>query len=104
MNSMKLQEENETPKEQLALASKETLNARSELQHTQENMQREFASLWMAVQELNKLDAVKEQALADLVSDRDRTVRDRDMANKKLHELTVNYQSLHRELQVGNSS
>ena len=87
MNSMKLQEESESLKEQPALASKEALNARSELQHTQENMQREFASLWMAVQELNKLDAVKllrektsllNQAEADLRNQQfDSTTEDR---------------------------
>ena len=34
------------------------------------NAQGELASLWMAVQELNKLDAIKEKKLQELLADR----------------------------------
>ena len=63
-------------------------------------MQKEFASLWLTVQELNKLDASKEQALAGLVADRDAACKQRDAAEAELVELAQSYKQLQFELQV----
>ena len=95
-----VESENVQLKDRLAAAQSEASVAKADLLTTQENMQREFASLWMAVQELNKIDATKEQALADLISDRDRTAAERDKALQKLHEYSQQNKRLHSELQV----
>ena len=63
-----LREENVKLKEHLTASQEAEEKSKNELKVAQESMQREFASLWMAVQELNKLDAVKEKAMQDLVS------------------------------------
>jgi chromosome segregation ATPase len=95
-----IKEENESLKAQLAAALADAAVANAALEKSQENMQSEFSSLWVAVQELNKLDAVKEQALADLITDRDRILGERDSGHKKFNELSVKYASLQRDLEV----
>jgi hypothetical protein len=63
--------ENSRLSAELAQAQDEAKDARAQLLSSQSSMQKEFASLWMAVQELNKLDAVKEHALAQVVAEKD---------------------------------
>lgn len=87
-------------RDQLAAAQSDAASAKTELLNAQENMQKEFASLWMAVQELNKLDASKERALAELISDREHAVREKDAAVLELGEYKQKYRDLQSELQV----
>lgn len=83
-SKLSLQTENLRLQEALRAALQKCTAAEKALELSKEEMQKEFASLWLAVQELNALDAQKESALADLISDRDRVVRDRDAAIERL--------------------
>jgi chromosome segregation ATPase len=93
-------EENESLRSQLANALAEVAVANDSLEKSQENMQREFSSLWLAVQELNKLDSAKERALAELISDRDRLAGERDAGTKRFHDLSLKYTTLQHDLEV----
>ena len=83
-----------------SLMQKEVWSSKEELRVSREGMQGELASLWMAVQELNKLDAVKEKKMQELLCDRDAAIESRDSALKQLEEMTDNYNELQTELQV----
>ena len=83
-----------------AMMQKEVWNSKEELRASREGMQGELASLWMAVQELNKLDAVKEKKLQELLADKDHAVEAKLNAFKQLKEMTDNYNELQSELQV----
>ena len=83
-----------------AMMQKEVWNSKEELRASREGMQGELASLWMAVQELNKLDAVKEKKLQELLVDRDQAVEGKEGAFRQLKEMTDNYNELQTELQV----
>ena len=83
-----------------SLMQKEVWSSKEELRVSREGMQGELASLWMAVQELNKLDAVKEKKMQELLCDRDSAIESRDSALKQLEEMTDNYNELQTELQV----
>jgi hypothetical protein len=83
-----------------SLMQKEVWTSKEELRVSREGMQGELASLWMAVQELNKLDAVKEKKMQELLCDRDAAIESRDSALKQLEEMTDNYNELQTELQV----
>ena len=69
-------------------------------QQDKDTMQRELQSLWQSVQELNKLDALKDRSIQDLLAEKDRAVVDRDQALEKLQKLTRDYTELQEELQV----
>ena len=66
-------------------------------------MQKEFTSLWLAVQKLNAIDAEKEKAMQDIVSERDAILREKDEAVEKLKVLEKNYEELQSELEVSSS-
>jgi Kinesin motor domain len=83
-----------------ALMQKEVWSSKEELRVSREGMQGELASLWMAVQELNKLDAVKEKKMQELLCDRDAASEAKDAALRQLEEMTDNYNELQTELQV----
>lgn len=83
-----------------ALMQKEVWSSKEELRVSREGMQGELASLWMAVQELNKLDAVKEKKMQELLCDRDAALEAKDAALRQLEEMTDNYNELQTELQV----
>ena len=83
-----------------AMMQKEVWNSKEELRASREGMQGELASLWMAVQELNKLDAVKEKKLQELLVDRDQAVQGQESAFRQLKEMTDNYNEIQTELQV----
>ena len=83
-----------------AAMQKEVWSSKEELRVSREGMQGELASLWMAVQELNKLDAVKEKKMQELLSDRDRALEAKELALTQLDEMTDNYNELQTELQV----
>ena len=68
---VKLQTENTSLQGRLA-ATVETMEAeRREYEASKEQMQKEFASLWLAVEQLNKLDASKDRNLEELNQERD---------------------------------
>lgn len=83
-----------------AMMQKEVWSSKEELRASREGMQGELASLWMAVQELNKLDAVKEKKLQELLTDKDQAVEAKLNAFRQLKEMTDNYNELQSELQV----
>ena len=83
-----------------SLMQKEVWSSKEELRVSREGMQGELASLWMAVQELNKLDAVKEKKMQELLCDCATAIESRDNALKQLEEMTDNYNELQTELQV----
>ena len=83
-----------------AVMQKEVWSSKEELRVSREGMQGELASLWMAVQELNKLDAVKEKKMQELLNDRDRALEAKELALTQLDEMTDNYNELQTELQV----
>lgn len=95
-----LAKENEELRLQLAAALSDAAVANAALEKSQETMQSEFSSLWLAVQELNKLDAAKEDALAELIDDRARVLAERDSGLKKFHELSIKYASLQQDLET----
>ena len=71
----RLKDENTILKDQLVIAKSEAHTAKTELRDSQQHMQQEFASLWLAVQELNKIDSDKEKALMDLIEERNKALR-----------------------------
>jgi len=87
------QEENRRLREQLQAALLDAENAKEDLATSQESMQKEFASLWMAVQELNKLDATKENAIRELLMEKDRYAQ-------QLQIVTSDYLKLQGELEA----
>ena len=99
-NTSNMKEENDQLRSQLASALADSALANATLEKSQESMQREFSSLWIAVQELNKLDAAKEKALAELISDRDRAVVEKNNATTNLMELSHKYEQLQQDLEV----
>jgi hypothetical protein len=95
-----LKRENTRLADQLAAAVGDANLARNELAIAKEDMQKEFTSLWLAVQQLNSLDAAKERALQDLISDRDKAVKERNEAIEKLNVMQKEYAELQSELEV----
>jgi hypothetical protein len=85
--NLELKAKNVELQEQLSAAKAETAKTKDELQTTKENMQTEFASLWMAVQELNKLDSAKDQELKNIIEERDRALRETQIAADNLKEV-----------------
>lgn len=62
---------------ELETARKEVESARAAQRAAEEATRQEVQSLWRAVQELNELDSIKEQAVSSIVADRDRLVAER---------------------------
>lgn len=96
----RLMKENEKLRDDLSKSVFETKMARDELKLSQENMQKEFASLWMAVNELNKMDAVKDKEIQSLIIERDQALKERDAAIKSLRDLKMEYRKLNNELKT----
>lgn len=99
-DTLKLQAENAALKDQLILCQRDAYEAKEELRTSKESMQAEYTSMWNSVQELSKLDALKDQSIEDLIADRDKAVLERDSAferyaaakaetNELLHEIRV---------------
>ena len=85
---------------ELSLSQSDARRARQELESSKEDMQREFASLWLAVQQLNKMDASKETTIRELINERDRAVNEKYEISKKLQDVSIDYERLQKELQV----
>eukprot|EP01033_Poteriospumella_lacustris_P013757 gene13757-9851_t len=93
-----LVDENQRLVAQSLTAQKEAQTAREEVTATQNTMQREFASLWMSVQELNKLDALKDKSIQELIHERTQLTLERDTAVERLRATTVECETLRKEL------
>jgi chromosome segregation ATPase len=89
----KLQQELDYKIEELSQIKK--LMSRGQLE-----MQHEFASMWLSVQQLNKLDAVKDKALADMRMERDRVAQERHELSKKYRRLKQEFRGLQEEMQA----
>lgn len=93
-------QENQRLTSSLQSAQKEAQQAKDEVVTTQTVMQREFASLWMSVQELNKLDALKDKSIQELIQERTQLTLERDTAIERLRATTIDCESLRKELEV----
>jgi hypothetical protein len=85
---------------QLEATQKENIQLKDELTNTQANMQKEFSALWMSVQELNKLDALKDKSIQDLIAERTQLTTERDLAHEKLKSLSLEMDKMKRETYV----
>jgi hypothetical protein len=97
---LSFEQENVILRNQLADSMADAATAKANLEQTQENMQREFASLWIAVQELNKLDAAKEKALGELINDRDRILSEKILTDRRVDELMALNNQLQSDLEA----
>ena len=97
-SSMELKAQNVGLQEQLTASKAETIKTKEELNAAKENMQTEFASLWMAVQELNKLDASKDHELKNLIEERDKAVREKQISIDNYRDLQQKYSAVQLEL------
>lgn len=88
-----LKTENAFLKGQLDASQREANLTKEELKLSQGTMQREFASLWMSVQELNKLDAIKDKSIQDLIQEKNKLLYEKES-------LIQECDSLKKELQV----
>lgn len=97
---VKLQAESAALKDHLILTQKDALSAREELKATQDQMQTEYTNMWTSVQELSKLDALKDQSIQDLIMDRDKAVFERDAALERFAAVKTESAQLMQDLQV----
>ena len=95
-----LRSENAKLQELLEFSQQEAEHAKEELAASKEDMQQEFSSLWLAVEQLNKLDATKDQAMADLTTSHDEACQSNLMWEEKYKAIVRDYDKLQRELQV----
>ena len=89
-----LKNENKTLLEQLTATRAETINAKKDLYDNQNNMQVEFASLWMTVQELSRLNSEKEKNVTTLTTLRDKAIEEVEDLKQRLKEVTRGYNLL----------
>jgi hypothetical protein len=86
---------------QLKLESLNSLAANeSEKNFSTPTIEKEYASLWLAVGELNKLDADKDKELRQLIFDRDEALEQRDLVLTKLEILRIEYEELRNHVEV----
>jgi hypothetical protein len=100
LNPVHLKGENERLTLKLAASEEEASQAKQELAAAKEDMQKEFTSLWLAVQKLNSIDAEKEKAMENICTERDVALREKDSALDKLKLLEREYQDLQGELEA----
>lgn len=100
MDVLALRAENWQLREQLDITYRESLAAKDELKAANDAMQREFAALWLSVQELNKLDVMKDKSIQDLIADRDRSINDYNQMAEKYNAKIVENEALRNELEV----
>lgn len=103
MNSLdvnELQSENIRLQDLLTSTRSELENSKRELETSKNEMQKEFSSLWLAVEQLNKLDASKDKTIHELTIERDNAVGDYKDLLKKYKAMKKEYDGLQSELQV----
>jgi chromosome segregation ATPase len=103
MNSVDVNElkaENIRLQDLLTSTRSELANSQQELETSKSEMQKEFSSLWLAVEQLNKLDASKDKTIHELTIERDNAVADYKEVMKKYKAMKKEYDGLQSELQV----
>lgn len=93
-------QENQRLANSLQTAQKEAQQAKDEVAATQNTMQGEFTTLWVSVQELNKLDALKDKSIQELIQERTQLSLERDTAIERLRATTNDCDTLREELEV----
>lgn len=97
---MSVRSENALLKDQLTMTQRELNTSKDELRVSHDHMQREFTTLWMSVQELNKLDGLKDRSIQDLIADRDRAINDKNQLAEQLKVVLRDNEELKQELEV----
>lgn len=85
-------------RKQLEIKSQELDQAKRLMSKSQLEMQHEFASLWLAVQQLGRVDTAKDQALAEIVAEKEQIVREKHEIHKKLRRLRDEHRKLKEEI------
>jgi chromosome segregation ATPase len=99
-SASQLQLENHRLQEQLTESQHQLEKTKGEMDASKSEMQKEFSSLWLAVEQLNKLDASKDQNIRELITERDQAVRECKEITRKYKEMKREYDGLQSELQV----
>jgi hypothetical protein len=63
-------------------------------------MQKEFASMWNAVNELNQMDTEKDEEINKLLHERDQALREKENVLIQLRDMRQMYKDLKTELKV----
>jgi hypothetical protein len=92
-------QENQRLANSLQTAQKEAQQAKDEVAATQNTMQGEFTTLWVSVQELNKLDALKDKSIQELIQERTQLSLERDTAIERLRATMNDCDTLREELE-----
>lgn len=100
LDSNELKSENIRLQELLNSTQKELETSKYEFENSKNEMQKEFSSLWLAVEQLNKLDASKDKTIRDLTHERDHARQECKELLKKFNEMKKEYDGLQSELQV----
>jgi chromosome segregation ATPase len=100
LDSSQLQIENHRLQESLNESQQQLEKTKLELESSKSDMQKEFSSLWLAVEQLNKLDASKDKNIHELIVERDNAVKECKEITKKYKEMKREYDGLQSELQV----
>ena len=85
---------------QLELKSQELEQAKKLMSKSQLEMQHEFASLWLAVQQLGKVDTAKDHALAEIAAEKEQIAREKHEVHKKLRKLRDEHRKLKDEIRA----
>lgn len=80
--------------------SRELEQTKKSMNLTQLEMQKEFAELWLSVQQLSGLDSVKDRELLNVTFERDRIAAEREETQRKFRKLKTDYKALQQDLQV----
>ena len=95
-----LQSENIALKDQIIESQNNLQRMKTETNKTLEDMQREYATLWKSVQDLNKLDEQKDKSIKDIIADRDTAVIEKRKAFEALATISLENNQLKQELDV----
>ena len=82
----------------LAEKTAELEQSKLTMSKAQQEMQKEFATLWRAVEELSEVEASKDKALLSLTSDRNRFSTEKQEALVRLRRLKNDYKALQEEV------
>jgi hypothetical protein len=95
-----LRNENIKLTSELSRKQDELNQTKEELETSKTEMQKEFSSLWLAVEQLNKLDASKDKTINELTTERDNALKELKEWKKKYQSMKSEYDGLQSELQV----
>lgn len=98
LDYIELKSENNRLVEELNLSRAETAQALKDYDTSKTEMQNEFSSLWLAVQQLNKLDASKDAMIATLTTEKDRALNEKTALQFEFNKMSKEYNTLQNEL------